>query len=217
MNMVNKDIDVNSFVSVAQLDGDESILAGLEGDNEWRNSWARLIGYAWMSPAHFVEAVVTPLDKLRELSNYTKPPGLILRIQAAVSNDVQNAFKTWLENADENEFKNKYNMDSKSYEKWKNKVLADNPEEREFITPINQKPTAKPNRKPKSDYAYNYDAHKEQKNGWEDLTSYLPTVVIMTMPPRPAEFDTNGKGAVNVSAFALADYESTVKTQPFTC
>lgn len=172
-------------VKVKGLEGDESILEGLEGDNEWRNAWARLIAYAWMSEANLIDSVADPLKELEKLSNFTPPPGLVLRVQAAADDDLQ-----------------------KKYNERVDAQITDNV----IITPVCSNTP-----RPSTQYGYNSNDIGEGKNGWEHLSRRLPTVVIMTMPPRPKELTSGEKSSVNVDAFALADYECTVKTQPFTC
>lgn len=60
-----------------------------------------------------------------------------------------------------------------------------------------------------SDYQYDESDIGNKVNGWNDLETNLPTDIVLTLPPRPQ--------SVAANSFALADYQATGKTFPFTC
>lgn len=144
---------------VGALVGDETAAWGLQGDLEWRNAWPRVIAYAWMNDDNFKRAIESPVEVMNEVSRYTPPTGLYVRVRGVIDGVEM--------------------------------ITAP------FTETLNK------------EYSFNQDDVKKGVNGWEDLGQNLPTEVIMALPPRPD--DESHK------AFALADYDATGKTFPFTC
>ena len=175
---------MNAIVST--LRGDESALWGIEKDEEWRNAWSRLIAYAWMSEENLIEAISKPIPTMYKVSKYCPPAGLILRVCGTTNGgvlftDEWPKVTNWKVNAEKKEINVKKGF------KFNNK--------NELTEALNQ-------------YAYDSTEITTGDNGWEELGRNLPTEIVLTIPPKPAESD--------VRTFALADYQATGKTFPFT-
>lgn len=165
------------------LKGDEAILWGMQGDCEWRNAWTRLIAYTWMSDENLKEAVDAPMQTMFKVSKYVPPAGLFLRLRANIK-------------AEDGSLQE---MVTPEFPK---SVWAI--EEGKLVEKVAYEAPGVP-----KDYQYNGDKVENQTNGWVDLGVNLPTDLIMTLPPKPAN---NEEGFI-----ALADYQATGKTFPFTC
>lgn len=65
--------------------GDENPIWGFEKDAEWRNTFRRLISYAWISDDKLREVVENPVELMQKLSNYKLPAGLNVRFRGLTS------------------------------------------------------------------------------------------------------------------------------------
>lgn len=120
--------------------GDEGVIAGIRGLDQWRMAWARSVAYAWKSAENTQELISNPESVFRKFK-YTLPPGLTLEVE--------------------------------QYQ---------------------------------GDEEYKY---KDGVNGWIHMLDDLSGKVTMILPPKP-------QNEAHL-AMALADYDATGKTYPFTC
>lgn len=171
---------------VNNLHGDESALWGIEKDAEWRNAWSRLIAYAWMDESNLEEAVSNPIPTMYKVSNYIPPAGLILRVCGTSKGGVLFT-EEWPKVTKWHENQDKSGLEVKDG----------------FMFHCQADLTAALN-----SYLYDPTEITTGDNGWEELGINLPTEIVLTIPPKPIE--------ENVQTFALADYQATGKTFPFT-
>ena len=158
---------------LSELPGDEDAMWGLQGDLEWRNTWSRVIAYAWMNEDNFKEVINNPIPVMHRVSNYLPPNGLFIKVQGVVSGE-----------------------------------MVTTPNENLGIYKEVDGELVRFSINPDPNYSFREGDVAHGVNGWERMQNNLPTEVTMTLPPRPEE---------NFESFALADYQATGKTFPFTC
>ena len=62
------------------MPGDEGIIAGIRGLDQWRRAWARAVAFAWESKEHEKELLKNP-EKIFEMFDYEIPPGLKVKVE----------------------------------------------------------------------------------------------------------------------------------------
>ena len=139
-----------------------------------------------MNEENLIEAISKPIPTLYKVSNYCPPAGLIIRVCGTTNGGVLFT-EEWPKVT-----KWEVNTDKTALQ-----VASDCEfdNQNELTEALNQ-------------YAYDSQKITTGDNGWEVLGRNLPTEIVLTIPPKPEESD--------VRTFALADYQATGKTFPFT-